>query len=145
MKLVEWIGEKVLATLNYLADLYSLIHRSIVSLPVKKKHDREVAINVILKQIIFTGIDAIPVISNIALMQGAIIIIQSVTQLPKQGGDEFIGKILVLVVIRELGPIVITFVIIGRSGSAIASELGYMKVRSELEAVEVMGIDFIRY
>ena len=145
MRLVEWVGEKVLTTLNYLADLYSLIYRSVVSLPIKKKHDREVAINVILKQIIFTGIDAIPVISSIALMVGAIIIIQSVTQLPKVGGDEFIGKILVLVVIRELGPILTTFVIIGRSGSAIPTELGYMKIRSELEALEVMGIDLIRY
>ncbi|MEK6590270.1 MAG: ABC transporter permease, partial [Nitrospinota bacterium] len=145
MGLVGWFGEKILNALNYLADLYSLVHRSIISLPLIKKHDRQVAVQVILRQIIFTGIDAIPVISSIALMLGAIVIIQSVTQLPKVGGDEFIGKILVLVVIRELGPILTAFVIIGRSGSAIPTELGNMKINSEIEALEVMGIDLIRY
>jgi phospholipid/cholesterol/gamma-HCH transport system permease protein len=145
MGLVGWFGEKILNALNYLADLYSLVHRSIISLPLIKKHDRQVAVQVILRQIIFTGIDAIPVISSIALMLGAIVIIQSVTQLPKVGGDEFIGKILVLVVIRELGPILTVFVVIGRSGSAIPTELGNMKINSEIEALEVMGIDLIRY
>lgn len=145
MGFVRWIGEKVLSALSYLANLYSLVHRSVISLPIAKKHDRDVALQVVLRQIIFTGIDAIPVISSIALMVGAIVIIQSVTQLPKVGGDEFIGKILVLVVIRELGPILTTFVIIGRSGSAIPTELGYMRIRSEIEALEVMGIDITRY
>ena len=61
------------------------------------------------------------------------------------GGTQFISTILVVVVIRELGPLLTAFIVIGRSGTAIAAELGNMIVAHELEAIRVMGINPIYF
>src|SRR3989338_2354507 len=101
--------------------------------------------NVIFQQILFTGVEAMKVVTIIALLLGFVTIIQTVTQLPKVGGEALIGKMLVLVVVRELGPMLTAFIIIGRSGTAIAIEIGNMIVNHEIEAIEMMGINPLRF
>jgi phospholipid/cholesterol/gamma-HCH transport system permease protein len=95
--------------------------------------------------VLFTGYDALPVVAFIALAIGAIAIIQSLTFLPIFGAESFIGTIIVTVVIRELGPIITAFFVIGRSGTAITTEIGNMVVHHEIEALESVGVDPIRY
>ncbi|MEK6607318.1 MAG: ABC transporter permease [Myxococcota bacterium] len=96
---------------------------------------------VTVRQMIFTGWDAMPLIALIALSIGAIVVMQAATFLPELGGEALIGQILVLVVLKELGPILTAFVVIARSGAAMTIELGYMQVQSEIEALVTMGID----
>jgi len=102
-------------------------------------------LNVLYKQVLFTGIDALPVIALVALAIGGISIVQSLTYLPRFGGESLVGKILVTVIIRELGPLLTGFVVIGRSGTAITTEIGNMMVSHEVEALEAMGVDPVRY
>jgi phospholipid/cholesterol/gamma-HCH transport system permease protein len=102
-------------------------------------------LNVLFKQVIFTGIDALPVIGFVSLVIGGVSIIQSLTFLPRFGGESFIGKLLVTVIIRELGPLLTGFIVIGRSGTAITAEIGNMVVSHEIEALESMGVDPVRY
>lgn len=106
-----------------------------------KKTGREV----LLKQVLFTGVEALPVVALVALALGAISIVQSLTYLPRFGGESLIGKILVTVIVRELGPLVTGFIVIARSGTAISTEIGNMVVNHEIEALESMGIDPVRY
>ena len=89
--------------------------------------------------------DALPVLSVIALLLGIIIITQAGTQLPKVGGSQLVGNIIVLVVIRELGPLLTAFIVVGRSGTAITTELGNMKVSQEVTALQLMGIEVTQY
>jgi phospholipid/cholesterol/gamma-HCH transport system permease protein len=93
------------------------------------------------RQIVFTGWDAIPLIALIALSIGVVVVMQAATFLPELGGEALIGRILVLVVLKELGPMLAAFVVIGRSGAAMTIELGYMQVQGEVEALVTMGID----
>jgi phospholipid/cholesterol/gamma-HCH transport system permease protein len=58
---------------------------------------------------------------------------------------ELIGRVLVAVVLRELAPLITAIVVAGRSGTAIATELGNMKVNSEVLALSSLGIDPVRY
>lgn len=102
-------------------------------------------LTVLFKQILFTGVDALPLIAMVSLAIGGIIIIQSLTFLPRIGGESLIGKLLIIVIIRELGPILTSFIVIGRSGTAITTEIGNMVVSHEIEALEAMGVDPIRY
>jgi phospholipid/cholesterol/gamma-HCH transport system permease protein len=97
------------------------------------------------KQVLFTGVDALPLIAMVSLAIGGISIIQSLTFLPRFGAESLIGKLLVTVIIRELGPILTGFIVIGRSGTAITTEIGNMVVSHEIEALEAMGVDPIRY
>jgi phospholipid/cholesterol/gamma-HCH transport system permease protein len=96
-------------------------------------------------QILFTGIEALPVITILSLGLGAIIIIQGVSLLPQFGQGQLVYVILITVITRELGPILTAFIIAARSGTAIATELGNMVVNHEIEAYIANGIDPIGY
>jgi phospholipid/cholesterol/gamma-HCH transport system permease protein len=61
--------------------------------------------------------------------------------MPKFGAGEYFGTIMVIAVIRELGPFFTSFVVIGRSGAALAAYIGNMRVHKEISALESMGID----
>jgi phospholipid/cholesterol/gamma-HCH transport system permease protein len=96
-------------------------------------------------QILFTGIEALPVITILSLGLGAIIILQGVSLLPQFGQGQLVYVILITVITRELGPILTAFIITARSGTAIATELGNMVVSHEIEAYVANGIDPIGY
>ncbi|QEM68280.1 ABC transporter permease [Geobacter sp. FeAm09] len=98
---------------------------------------------VFMKQIYFTGLEASGIIMTIALILGTVIITQVVSLV---GDNGFLtGKILVWVVLRELAPLLTAIVVIARSGTAIAAELGAMKINGEIEALETMGIPSEHY
>jgi len=96
---------------------------------------------VVINQVRFTGSMALPLLAIISLSIGATTIIQAVTFLPKFGQDDFIGNLLKMVIVREIGPLITAIVILTRSGSAIASELATQKLHREIEAIELMGIN----
>lgn len=97
-----------------------------------------------MSQIVFTGVQAVGLVSAIALLLGATIIIQTNLMAPGTPG-EMLGKILVAVVLRELAPLVTAIIVAGRSGTAIATELGNMKASSEVLALSSLGIDPPRF
>ena len=97
-----------------------------------------------MAQILYMGFDALTLISIIGLLMGTTIIIQTILLAPGAGG-EVLARILVSVVIRELAPLITAIVVTGRSGTAIATELGNMKVNSEIHALASLGIDPARY
>jgi phospholipid/cholesterol/gamma-HCH transport system permease protein len=106
---------------------------------------RKVALKVLVFQVLFTGVEALPVISLAALSIGAVIIVEGTTLLPKFGQTNLMYSILIVVITRELGPILTAFIIIARSGTAIATELGNMVVSHEIEAYIAVGVDPIAY
>lgn len=140
-----WVGRLVIDWYAYLSDLAALVVLSVRELANPVERVRRTASGVIARQILFTGVDALPVMSAIALMVGIIIITQAGTQLPRVGAGDQIGNIIVVVVIRELGPLLTMFIVVGRSGSAITTELGYMRVGQEITALELMGIQVTRF
>lgn len=142
---IGWLGRRTLAAYAYVADLATLVILSVRELAKPGRQGRGEAFRVITRQILFTGVDALPVVSAIALMIGLIIITQAGTQLPKVGAGGQIGTIIVVVVIRELGPLLTAFIVVGRSGTAITTELGNMKVGQEVTALELMGISVARF
>ena len=99
---------------------------------------------VVLQQILFTGVQALSVVSAVALFLGATIIVQIQRLAPAIGG-ELLGQILVTVVLREVAPLGTAFLVAGRSGTAIATELGSMKADQEVLALASLGIDPPRY
>jgi len=106
---------------------------------------RQVGRGVITMQLLFTGVEALSVIALISLSLGAVIIIQGVNILPQFGQGVLIYKILITVITRELGPLLCAFVVIARSGTAIATELGHMVVSHQIEAYISTGVNPIRY
>ena len=100
---------------------------------------------VVSAQVYFTGWQAMPLISVLAMAIGGVVILQSLAQLTFLGGWEAIGNIMVVVVVRELAPLMVALVVIARSGTAVASEIGNMRVNREIQALEAMGIHPLSY
>ncbi len=106
---------------------------------------RQVAFKVLVLQILFTGVEALSIVSLIALSIGAVIIVEGGSILPRFGQTSLLYSILIVVITRELGPILTAFIIIARSGTAIATELGNMVVSHEIEAYISVGINPVSY
>lgn len=142
---VRSLGRVTIAGCLYLADLTAVVYLSLRELSLRRRQGHGEAFRVFARQILFTGVDALPVLSAIALMVGIIIMTQAGTQIPKVGAGGLIGSIIVVVVVRELGPLLTAFLVIGRSGAAITTELGNMRVAQEITALELMGIRVMHF
>ena len=143
--MIAWVGRKTLAGFTYLAALATLFAQAVLDLIIPPRQGRRETLRVLIRQILFTGVDALPVTTVIALLLGIIIVTQAGTQLPRLGAGGLVGSIIVVTVIRELGPLVTAFIVVGRSGSAIATELGIMSVTREVVALRLMGIPISRF
>jgi len=100
---------------------------------------------IFFSQVYFTGNLAVSTITSVAFVLGGITVIQLFGQLSRVGGLELMGTILNIVIIRELGPMITAFVVIARSGSAIAAEIATMMVNDEVSAIEMQGISILKY
>ncbi len=100
---------------------------------------------VVSAQIYFTGYQALPLISVLGLACGSIVILQASTSMNLLGGGAILGDVMVAVVVRELAPLLTALIVIARSGTAVSSEIGNMRVNREVEALEAMGIHPLSY
>jgi len=136
----HWFNQKVRKFLYAAGFFYHVVFETVL-FPRK----RQVGLRVLIMQILFTGVEALGIISLISLAMGAVIIIQGVSILPQFGQGQLIYTILIAVIVRELGPIITAFIIVARSGTAIATELGGMVVSHQIEAYVSVGINPISY
>ncbi len=104
-----------------------------------------VVARVAVRQIYFTGIQALPLTGLIAFLIGSVVVIQAVWRLSLLGAASFAGDLIVIAVLRELGPLITAVIVIGRSGTAMASELATMRLRGEVDDLETLGIDPVLY
>lgn len=130
----------MVAGIEYTASVLLMIYLSIRAVFLDRAQSLRTIYGVVSAQIYFTGWQAIPLISVLAVATGTVVIFQSSAQLTLVGGTAMIGNLFVAVIMRELGPLITALVVIARSGTAVASEIGTMKVNKEIDALEVMGI-----
>jgi ABC-type transport system involved in resistance to organic solvents, permease component len=104
-----------------------------------------VGMRVLVMQILFTGVEALGIAAAMALAIGAAINLIGSSLLTNFGQGKMMYTILIAVITRELGPLLTAFIVIARSGTAIATELGGMAVDHELEAYVSVGVDPISY
>lgn len=97
------------------------------------------------RQMVLIGVRALPMASLVALSIGLTLAMQSAGEMRKLGAEMFIPDLVTISLLRELGPLLIAVIVIGRSGSAVTAELGTMKVGEEIEALEVMAINPVRF
>jgi phospholipid/cholesterol/gamma-HCH transport system permease protein len=98
-------------------------------------------LHTVIRQVRFTGVGALPLVAFIALLIGGTVILQAYAQAVRLGMADMPARILVVVVIRELGPLITAMIVLGRSGTAIAAELATNTVLGEIEALDAMGVD----
>ena len=135
-----YIGRKAVKSIHHLLDLFAFTYRILHLAVSRPKSGRTVIARVIVRQLYFTAVQALPVILPIALLVGSAIIIQ----FAKLSGQYDFGRLSVLLIVREVGPIVTAMIVILRSATAVTIEISYMQVLHELDAMEMSGIDPLR-
>ncbi len=139
-QITGYIGRKTIGISNHSLILFALTYR-LISLSVKSAlPGRALVKKVIFEQIYFTAIQALPLVIPIALVLGSTLI----AQFTKFSGQYDPGKLMVILVIRELGPIITALLVILRSATSVTIELCYMGVLHEIEAIEMAGVDPLR-
>jgi phospholipid/cholesterol/gamma-HCH transport system permease protein len=91
------------------------------------------------------GLRLLPMFLFLALALGLLVIGQSVAWLTRVGAINYLGTIMVLVVVRELGPLIAALLVLARIGTANVIELGTARALGEVEALEALGIDPVHY
>lgn len=142
--LLSDIGGRVEAGLAYLGSLAQLFGRSLALLmvsPLKRSRRAERAIH----QAMVVGIGAVPIVSLITFFVGVIMALQGAYELRTLGAMQLVPALVGISITRELGPLITAIVVIGRSGSAFAAEIGTMRVTEELDALKTMALDPIAF
>jgi phospholipid/cholesterol/gamma-HCH transport system permease protein len=91
------------------------------------------------------GVDALPIVALISFLLGLIMAFMSAVQLEQFGANIYVASLVSLAMTRELGPIMTSIIVAGRSGSAFAAEIGTMKISEEIDALYTMGFDPTRF
>jgi phospholipid/cholesterol/gamma-HCH transport system permease protein len=99
----------------------------------------------VFQQIIRIGVEALPMASLTSFSIGLTLAMQASHELGKLGANIYVPDLVAVSLLRELGPLLIGVIVIGRSGSAVTAELGTMRVSEEIEALDVMDINPVRF
>lgn len=99
----------------------------------------------IFQQMVFVGLRSVVIVFFVDIFTGIVLAMQTAYQLEKMGAVLYVASLVAVSLCRELGPVLTALVVAGRVGSAIAAELGTMKVTEQIEALETMAINPIRY
>src|SRR5438477_4615490 len=103
------------------------------------------SISQIFRQMVSIGVRAASMVALTAFSVGVTLAMQAAHSLQQLGAEMYVPDLVMVTLLREMGPVLIAVIVIGRSGSAVAAELGTMKVSEEIEALEVMAINPVSY
>jgi phospholipid/cholesterol/gamma-HCH transport system permease protein len=131
---VAGFGKDIAGGISFLGGFVAALGRMIL-------HPSRFRWPAIVKQIEMFGFRSVPIIALISFLVGGIIAQQSVFQLQTFGTTAFVADLLGILILRELGVLLTSIMIAGRSGSAITAEIGSMKMREEIDALRTMGLD----
>jgi phospholipid/cholesterol/gamma-HCH transport system permease protein len=99
----------------------------------------------IVKQMEEIGVRSFPVIAITAAFTGMVLALQSFTGFKRFGAESMVGTVVALSVTRELGPVLTGLMVSGRVGSAMAAELGTMRVTEQIDALYTLATNPIKY
>jgi len=99
----------------------------------------------VYQQMLLMGNNAVPIIFLLSFLIGLILSLQSAAQLRQFGANIYLVDLIVIGMILEMGPIIAAVIVAGRSGSAIAAEISTMKITEELDALQVMALNPLKY
>lgn len=99
----------------------------------------------VVTQIRFTAVAALPLVAVIAVAIGIVVLVEANAAAVALGATDTLARILATIVVREAGPLLAAFLVLARSGTAIAAEVATSRVLGEAEALEALGVNPMHY
>src|SRR3984957_11849394 len=145
MSISEAVGTATINGFAYVGDLAVLSARAIRAVVVAPLQGRKLSTARSIHQAMAVGGEALPIVSLITFFIGVIFALQSAYELRRFGALGLTASAVAVSMTRELGPLMTAIVVIGRSGSAFAAEIGTMKVNEEIDAMETMALEPVQF
>jgi phospholipid/cholesterol/gamma-HCH transport system permease protein len=139
LKFVDRFGRKGSQILEYIGGLSELLGESVVGCFTRPFYSTEV-----LDQMDELGVKSLSITGITALFTGMVLALQTAYSLEAFGGKQFVGRVVALSLVRELGPVLTALMVGGRVGSGITAELGSMTVTEQVDALRSMAISPVR-
>ncbi len=141
MKFISSLGGFVIESISYLGEITLLISNAVFRIFTEGIKRRRL----IFEHMVKIGIDSFPLVGIIATFTGMVMVMETAVVLKKFGGESFVGGIVSVSMVRELGPVIVALIIAGRVGASIAAEIGSMRITEQIDALEVMGVNPVSY
>ena len=140
MDILEKTGSQILKTLEGVGENLVLMFRGFYWFKQTWKYRAA-----IIEQMLFCGVESLPVVLVVALFSGMVVALQTGHALAQFQLEGTLGNVVAATICREMGPVFAAIIVAGRVGSGMAAQLGTMKVSEEIDALEAMSIDPVRY
>jgi len=145
MAFFESIGRNTIGGLAYVGGLARLSGRAAYYTLIGPFRGKALRWSRAFHQAMAVGVEALPILSVITFFVGLILALQGAYELRKFGALQFVAAGVGVSMTRELGPLMTAIVVIGRSGSAFAAEIGTMKVTEEIDALTTMALNPVQF
>ena len=143
--MVSKIGKFVISYLVWARDLSKLLFEILYWVFIGPFKGKSVQRQSVLEQMIFAGIRSVVIVFFVDFFTGMVLAMQTAYQLEKMGAVIYVASLVAVSLCRELSPVLTGLVVAGRAGSAITAELGSMKVTEQIEALDTMAINPVRF
>jgi len=140
VKIIEFIGkmiEKPAIGMGRIVLLFSSVMKGLVSPPVDIRN--------IIRQMLEVGVNSVPVVLITAIATGMVLALHMYTGFSRFGAEGLVGTVVALSMTREFGPVLAALVVSGRAGAAMAAELGTMRVTEQIDALETLATNPVKY
>ena len=139
-KLVEFIGRTII---NFSEELGRVL--LLLLLLIKQLFIPPFEIRNTFKQMLEIGVRSLPVVLITAIFTGMVFSLQTFTGFKRFGAEALVGTVVALSMTRELGPVLTGLIVAGRAGAAMAAELGTMRVTEQIDALETLATNPVKY
>ena len=143
---LENVGKRTISELDYVGSLniqlWATLRAMRTALPFVGNRYRWQAT---VRQMLQIGVDALPMVSLMAICTGFILAMQGASELRRFGALNYVIDLVAVGFTRELGPLLTAIAVSGRSGSSFAAEIGTMKVTEELDSLRVMALEPVEF
>lgn len=140
LSLVQGVGAYTIAVTNRFGQVFIFLLQVTWTLITTK-----LKLHKLFEQMRIIGVDSLSIILLTGAFAGGVLALQSYVGFKRFGAEEFIGPVVALSLIRELGPVLTGLMVTGRAGSAIAAELGTMQITEQIDALKTLCINVSQF
>ncbi len=126
-------------------DYLQLCWQSLYWIVAGPARGKPVKLSTVLRQLVLIGVRSLPMVLLLSFFMGLVLGMQSAYTLKNLGAEIFVANLVAVSFFREIGPLLTAIVLAGRCGSAITAEIGTMKASEEIEALQVLAINPVRF
>ena len=145
MSFIEFLGRNTLSFIRQTREIATLLSQTVYWIFVGPFRKKPISKKNFFAQTIFSGLDSLIIVFFVDFFIGMVLAMQSAYQLEQLGATIYVAALVAVSITREIGPVLTSLVIAGRVGAAITAELATMKVTEQIEALETLSLNPVRF